>query len=159
MKWCYNLHCVGNKSEIFQLKKDSVEMFSAYMQEVNLKDVIIFNLFHLLFCFGPHVCIGNSSFRICGVVPCRGSARNIILLHTYHTSSTLHWQLYAPHAIRAWHRNEPRKTNVCWVLFQCTDQRYCFQYVFLMGIDNLYMIFPYSVKERVTKTEIFQQFF
>jgi len=25
------------------------------------------------------------------------------------------------------------------------------------GIDNLYMIFPYCVKERVTKTEIFQQ--
>jgi hypothetical protein len=31
------LHCVANNSEIFQFKKDSVEMFSAYMQEVNLK--------------------------------------------------------------------------------------------------------------------------
>ena len=31
-KWWNNLHCVGNKSEIFQFKK-----FSAYMQEVNLR--------------------------------------------------------------------------------------------------------------------------
>ena len=42
-------------------------MFSAYMQEVNIKNLVIFNLFYLRFCFGPHVCIGNSNFRICGV--------------------------------------------------------------------------------------------
>jgi hypothetical protein len=60
-------------------------MFSAYMQEVNLKIFIIFNLFYVLFCFGPQVCIGNSSFRICGVVPWLGSVRSIILLHA-HTS-------------------------------------------------------------------------
>jgi len=39
------------------------------MREFNLKKFIIFNLFYLLFCFGPQVCKGNSSFRICGVVP------------------------------------------------------------------------------------------
>jgi hypothetical protein len=65
-------------------------MFSAYMQEVELKNFIIFSLFYLCFSFGPHVCIGNSRFRICGVVPCHGSVRNIILLHIYHTSSTFH---------------------------------------------------------------------
>ena len=97
MKWCNNLHCVGNKSEIFQLKKkDSLEIFSAYMQKVNFKNCIIFNLFYLRFSFGPHVCIGNPSFRICGVVPCHGNIRNIILLHTYPTS-TLHWQLFSSH--------------------------------------------------------------
>jgi len=58
-------------------------MFSAYMQEVNFKNFIIFNLFYLLFCFGPQVCIGNPTFRICEVVPCLGSVRNIILLHTH----------------------------------------------------------------------------
>jgi hypothetical protein len=57
-------------------------MFSAYMQEVNFKNFIIFSLFYLLFCFGPQVCIGNSSFGICGVVPWLGSVRSIILLHT-----------------------------------------------------------------------------
>jgi len=38
------------------------------MQEINFKN-LVFNLLYLLFCFGPPVCIGNSSFRICGVVP------------------------------------------------------------------------------------------
>jgi hypothetical protein len=28
-------------------------MFSAYIQEVNFKNFIIFNLFYLRFCFGP----------------------------------------------------------------------------------------------------------
>jgi len=37
MKQWNNLHCVANKSEIFQFKKGPVEMFSAYMLEVNLK--------------------------------------------------------------------------------------------------------------------------
>jgi len=37
MKQLNNLHCVVNKSEIFQIKKDSVELLSAYTQEVNLK--------------------------------------------------------------------------------------------------------------------------
>jgi len=37
MKQLNNLHCVANKSEIFQFKKGSLEMFSAYTQEVNLK--------------------------------------------------------------------------------------------------------------------------
>jgi len=58
-------------------------MFSAYMQEVNFKNFIIFNLFYLLLCFGPQVCVGSSSFRICGVMPWLGSIRNIILLHTH----------------------------------------------------------------------------
>jgi len=36
-------------------------------------------------------------------------------------------------AIHTRHRHEPRKTNVCWVLFQYTDMSYRFQYVFTMG--------------------------
>jgi hypothetical protein len=65
-------------------------MFSAYMQEVDLKNFINFNLFYLRFCFVPQESIGNSSFGICGVVTRRGSVRNIILLHTHHTSATIH---------------------------------------------------------------------
>jgi len=65
-------------------------MLSAYMQEVNLKNFIIFNLFYLHFCFGPQVCIENSSLRICGVVPWHGSVRNILIhkhtLYFHHTS-------------------------------------------------------------------------
>ena len=62
---------------------DSAEMFSAYTQEVNLKVFIILNLFYLRFCFGPDVCTGNFSVKICGVMPLPGSVRNIILLHTH----------------------------------------------------------------------------
>jgi hypothetical protein len=58
-------------------------MFSAYILEVNLKNFIIFNLFYLPFCFGPHVFAGNSSLRVCGVVSWFGIVRNIILLHTH----------------------------------------------------------------------------
>jgi hypothetical protein len=76
------LHCVANKSEIFQLKKVSVEMFSAYILEVNFKNFIIFNLFYLRFRFGPHIFAGNSSLKACGVVPWLGIIRDIILLHT-----------------------------------------------------------------------------
>ena len=54
---------------------DSLEIFSAYTQEVNLKV--------LRFCFGPDVCTGNFSVKICGVMSLPGSVRNIILLHTH----------------------------------------------------------------------------
>jgi hypothetical protein len=60
-------------------------MFSVYILEVNLKIVVIFNLFYLHFCFRPYVFAGNSSLRVCGVVPWLGIVRNIILPHT-HTS-------------------------------------------------------------------------
>jgi len=62
-------------------------MFSAHKQEANFKKLIIFNLFYLHICFGPHVCIGNPSFRNGGVVLWPGSVWNITLLHT---SATLH---------------------------------------------------------------------
>jgi len=99
------------------------------MQEVNFKNFIIFNLFYLLFCFGPQVCIGNFSFRICRVVPWLGSVRNIILLHTHthtHTHARVHARmhtlhflstslttfLFTPVTIHMQHHHEPRKT-VC----------------------------------------------
>jgi hypothetical protein len=37
MKYWHDLHCVGNKSEIFQFIKNAAEMFSAYMQDIHLK--------------------------------------------------------------------------------------------------------------------------
>jgi hypothetical protein len=41
MKYLNNLHYVANKPEISQFKKDWVDMFSAYMREVNFK-VLLF---------------------------------------------------------------------------------------------------------------------
>jgi len=126
-------------------------MFSAYMQEVELKNFIIFSLFYLCFSFGPHVCIGNSSFRICGVVPCHGSVRNIILLHIYHTSSTFHWQLFSSHQSPFTHNTitnheRPMFVECCSSVPTCVIVSSMF---FSRGIENFYMVFPYCVKERV----------
>jgi hypothetical protein len=75
----------------FGSKKDAVEMFSVYMQEVNFKSLIIFNFTYVSHVLGLEACIGNSSFGICGVVSWRDSVRNIILLcsHT-HTHTHTH---------------------------------------------------------------------
>jgi hypothetical protein len=64
-------------------------MFSAYSVEVKFKNFIIFYLFYLHFCFRLHVFAGNSCLRVCGVVPWLDIVRNIILLHTHHTSSLI----------------------------------------------------------------------
>ena len=87
----YEICVVLGINQRYSSSKNAVEMFSAYRQEVNVKKkYIIFNLFYLHFCGEPHVCIGNSSLGISGVVPWGGSARNVALLHTHHTSPTLH---------------------------------------------------------------------
>jgi hypothetical protein len=64
-------------------------MFSAYMQEVILQNFIIFNLFYLYFCFGTLVFIGNSSFKVFGVLTWLGSVTNITLLYA-HTHTHTH---------------------------------------------------------------------
>jgi hypothetical protein len=65
-------------------------MYSAYILEVNFKNIIIFNLFYLHFHFGPHVFAGYSCLRVCGVVPWPGIVKNIILPHTHtHTHTIL----------------------------------------------------------------------
>jgi len=110
---------LGINQRYFSLKKDSVEMFSAYMQEVNLKIYHFKFILLTLLSFGPHVCIGNSSFMICGVCLVV-VASETSSYYTHHTST----------------------------LPVCFFSR--------RGIENFYMVLPYPVKERVTKTEIFQ---
>jgi hypothetical protein len=116
----------------FSSKKDSLEIFNAYMQEVNIS-FIIFHSFYLHFRFGPDVCKGNFSFKICGVVPWHGGVRNIILFHKhtlYFLNTSLTTFLLTQPSIHMWHRHELRTTCVCWVLFQYTNMRYHFQYLF-----------------------------
>jgi hypothetical protein len=62
-------------------------MFSAYMQEVNFYN---FNLFYLRLSFAPHIFVGISSFRVCGVVLWLGSGRKINLLHTHTPHARTH---------------------------------------------------------------------
>ena len=53
--WNNEIMCIvlGINQRYFSSKKDSVVMFSACVQEVNLKIFTIFSLFYLHFCFGP----------------------------------------------------------------------------------------------------------
>ena len=77
------------------------------MQEVNKKKIIIFSLFYSRFCFGPQVCIGNSSFKICGFVPWHGGVRYIILHHTsYCLNTSLMTFLFTPLIIHTRHHRE-----------------------------------------------------
>jgi hypothetical protein len=155
---------LGINQRYFSSKKCSIEMFSAYVQEVNFK---IFSLFYLRFCFGSHVYTGNSTLRICGVVPWHGNVSNIILLYTHtHTNTTyflntsLTTFVFTPltvHTRLLRHHHEPRHTKPCWVLFQTTDLRYRVHCVHHGGEWRMYVIFSYYVKERTAKTEIFQR--
>jgi hypothetical protein len=92
-------------------------MFIAYMLEVNLKIFKVFNLYYLRFYFVPHVCTGNSSLRICGVVPWRGTFSNIILLYTHtHTSyflnTSLTTLLFTPLAVHTRHFASLSRTEI-----------------------------------------------
>jgi hypothetical protein len=119
---------------------------------------MIFNLFYLRFCFGPPVCIGNSSFSIFGVVPWHGCVRNIILLHT-HISYFLNTSLFTPLAVHVQHFGCVTITNRDRLTFVecCSNLPTCVivsNISFMGGIENLYMIFPYSSKGRVKQTLI-----
>ena len=87
---------LGINQRHFSLK-NSVEMLSAYMQEVDL-NFLIFNLFYLHFCFGPQVCIDNCSLTICAVVSWCGNVRNILMhKHTlYFCHTSLKASLFTP---------------------------------------------------------------
>ena len=119
-------------------------MFSAYMEEVNLKKFIIFNLLYLHFCFGPQICIGNSSLRICGVVTWHSSVRNTTLLDTHiihpshFTKNFSHHTTCSSHAT-FWlrHHHEPRQTNLCSVLFQSTNLYRHFHHIFNEGDSRI----------------------
>jgi hypothetical protein len=134
-------------------------MFSAYMQEVN------FNLFYLCFCLVPQVCTGNSTLRMSGVVPWRGNVSNIILLHThththtaYFLNTSLTTFLFSPLAVHKWRFALPPWTETVSAIPVYRLALLCPVYTSRGGVENLRDIFPYTFMERVTKTEIFQQF-
>jgi hypothetical protein len=94
---------------------------------INFKN-IIFSLFYLRSCFGPQVCIGNYSSRICGVVPWRGSIRKVILLHTsYCLNTSLTNYLFAPLAFHIRHFSCFAVTNRDWptIVVYCSSLPTC----------------------------------
>ena len=116
---------------MFQFKKISSNV-TAYMQEVNFKKFVIFNLFCLHFCFVYQVCRGNSSFRICGVLTCHGSVRNIILLYTHvilvpHITKSFHTQNFG--CVTVTKRDTPTFVEccssqlTCVIVWQCHNSK------------------------------------
>jgi hypothetical protein len=116
--WTNEIICIalGINQRYFSSLKNAVKCLVPTSRKLILKNLIIFNLFFLHICFGPHVCIGNPNFRI-GVVlwPC--SIRNIILLHTHDISPTITNTFFIPTTLRShatsWlrYRHGPRQTN------------------------------------------------
>jgi hypothetical protein len=116
-----------------------------------IKKLLEFSVkFYLHFCFGPHVFVGKSSLLISGVVPGRGSVRNMLLhthththTHTHHTSANFTKNVSLPtnrssHAT-FWqrHRQRPRQTKLFRVLFVSADLRHQFQYIIHEDESNI----------------------
>jgi hypothetical protein len=95
--------------------------------------------------------------EICGVVPWRGGVRNFILLHTHiilpqHCTNnfSLHTTRYS-HATLSWTDKHLRLFSFVPVYRHALSFPVCFS---RWGIENFYMVYPYTVKERVTETGI-----
>jgi hypothetical protein len=122
------------------------------MQEVNLK-FYNFPLILLTFLFRARdVCTGHFSFKICGVVLWRAGVRNIILLHTHIILSqhftnkfSLHTTFYS-HATPSWTEKDLHLFSFVSVYQHALSFAVCFS---RWGIENFYIVFPYSLKERV----------
>ena len=148
--------CWERIRDISVQKKDSVVIFSAYMQEVNFKKFIIFNLFYLHLCFKHKVCIGNSTFRISGVLTWPGSVRNIVLLHTHthivilrHTSlQTFHTRKFG--CVTVTKRDRPTFTKYCSrqatrvIVWQCHNSKFASRPSHRIGLGRR-SNYPYAV--------------
>jgi len=73
-----------------------------------------------------------------------------------HTHTSLTTFLFTQSSLHMRHRHEPRTTYVCWVLFQYTNMRYHFQYVFHDGNQEFLHCIS-LLPQGKSKTGIFQQ--
>jgi hypothetical protein len=82
-------------------------------------------------------------------------ARTRARTHT-HTHTSLTTFLFTQPSLHMRRRHEPRTTYVCWVLFQYTNMRYHFQYVFHDGNQEFLHCIS-LLPQGKSKTGIFQQ--
>jgi hypothetical protein len=154
-RWCNNeIICtvLWINQRYFSSKKDSVEIFNAYMQKVNLK---FYNFLFILLMFLFRAWCMHRKFQLQDLWSCALAwwcQKHHLTSHTHthtHTSyfltTSLTTFLFTQPSIHTWHRHEPRTTYICRVLFQYTNMRYIFQYVFHDGksrISTLYFLTP-----------------
>ena len=110
-------------------------------------------MLYLRFCFGPDVCTGNFSFKICGVVSWGGGIRNNNLTsHTPHflkislkVFSSNHSQFTSEILAASLSRTETEKTLLSAVPFYRLAPSFPL-YLLREGMESLY-IFPSSKEE------------
>ena len=138
--WCNNaIICtvLQINRRYFSSKKDSVEIFNAYMQEVILK-FYNFSFILLTFLFWAW-CMHRKFSALRFVELCLGMVVSEIsscFTHTlYFLNTLLTTFLFTQpsHSTPLWSEND----YVCWVLLQYTNMRYCFQYVFHDGESRI----------------------
>ena len=166
-RWCNNeIICTVLRinQRYFSSKKDSVEIFNAYMREVNLKALSFSIYFTYISVSGPMYAQEISAARFAelrlGVVVSETSsyythARTRARTHA-HTHITNNFSLHtilSSHATPSWTENDLCLLSFVPVYQHVLSFPACFS---RWGIKNFYMVFPYSVKERVTKTGTFQ---
>jgi hypothetical protein len=122
------------------------------MQEVNFKNIYNFQFILLTFPFRAQSLHRKFQLQYLWICALAWWCHKYNLTsHTHHTSSTLHWQLFAS-PTRYSHMTPSRTENDQHLLSDVPVYKLslsfplCFSW---WGIDNLYVVFPYSIKKRV----------
>jgi len=143
----------------FSAKKDSVEIFNACLQEVNLK---FYNFPFILLTFLFRARCMHRKFQLQELWSCAlawwcqkyhltsHTHTHIILSQHFTNNISLHTTLYS-HATPSWTENDLRLLSFVPVYHHAIYFPVCFS---RWGIENFYTVFLYSVKERV-KQEYF----
>jgi len=132
---------LGINQRYFNSSKMQQNRLVPTCRKLILKNFVIFNVIYIHFCFGPHVCIGNFSFRICDL--CLGRTHKFSFQSCYYTHTHIHtvlqphftknFSLHTTHSSHTifWllHCHKLRQTNLCLVLFLSTDLRHRFRYI------------------------------
>ena len=119
------------------------------MQEVNFKKIYNFQFILLTFLFGApslHRKFHLQALWVCALAWCHKHN-----LTSRHTSSTLHWQLFSS-LTRYSHATPSRTEKDQHLLSDVPVYRLLLSFPVCFsrwGINNLYMIFPYSIKKTV----------
>ena len=139
-------------------------MFSAYMQDINVKKFIIFNLLYLHLFWAPslHRIFQSQNLWSCVLAWYRQkylTTQTHIKLPSQFTKNFSHHSQFTHDILVA----SPSRAETDQPLLSA-DPVYRLAPLFPLylsqgGIENLYMIFSCPIKEKVTKTETFQWVF
>jgi hypothetical protein len=154
-RWCNNeIICtvLWINQRYFSSKKDSVEIFNTYMQKVNLKS---YNFSFILLMFLFRAWCMQRKFQLQGLWSCAlvwwcqnhhlPSHTHIILSHHFTNNFSVHTTIYS-HVTLSWTENDLHSLSFVPVYQHVLYFPTCFSW---WEIENFYIVFPYTIKERV----------